>query len=89
MLKDISTLKDQLDKWLLEFQREIHGLIVIAGDSQATVGQKLVEVKKIFGGKQNSTIQAVKRIDGNVRPGMEAGHEQFVSSLSSGPFLYN
>ncbi len=78
MLKDVVNLNDQTTTWLPEFKQDIHCLIVIAGDCQATVDERLADIKKILA----STIQEVKRIDGHVRPGKEDGHEQFVSSLS-------
>ena len=71
MLNDKS-LNDQLATWFPEFREDIHGLIVVTGDSQATIDEKLNEIQKILQG----TIQEVKRADGHVRPGKEDGHEQ-------------
>ena len=71
MIND-TTLNDVPAKWFPEFRQDIHGLFVVTGDSQATVNEKLHEVLNILKG----TIQIVKRADGHVRPGKEAGHEQ-------------
>jgi hypothetical protein len=71
-------LNDDKTLWDPAFKQEIHGLVVLTGDSQATIEEKLAEVKEIL----RTSIHEIKRIDGNVRPGDQDGHEQFVSSLS-------
>ena len=49
-----------------------------------TVAEKLAEIKKTFHvGTPNATIHKVLRIVGDVRPGAEKGHEQFVLRLPS------
>ena len=66
-------------KWDPEFKKDIHGLILVTGDSHATVDEKLAEVLKIFSLRsQNATIHEIKRAVGDVRPGAEKGHEQYV-----------
>lgn len=69
-----SKLNDDQELWDPAFKQEIHGLIVLTGDCQPTVDEKLAEAKEILG----TSIHEIKRIDGNVRPGDQDGHEQFV-----------
>jgi hypothetical protein len=69
---NISALNDQEDKWLPEFKKDIHVFIFITGESVATIHERFAELKHILG----STIQEVKLIIGNARPGKESGHEQ-------------
>ena len=65
--------------WVPAFKQDIHGLILVTGDSHLTVDEKLVEVQRIFQiGTHNATIHEVTRLVGDVRPGAEKGHEQFV-----------
>jgi len=65
--------------WDDEFKQDIHGLILVAGDSHATVNETLTKIEKIFGVKaQNASIHEVTRKIGDVRPKKEAGHEQYV-----------
>jgi hypothetical protein len=67
-----------------EFKQEIHGLILVTGDSRTTVEGRLADIKKIFlVGEESATIHEVVTLVGDVRPGDEAGHEQFVSRISS------
>ena len=67
--------------WDPAFKQEIHGLILVTGDKRATVDQKLADIKKIFLVEApNATIKQAKLVYGDVRPGNQKGHEQFVSS---------
>ncbi len=89
MLADASSLGDKgttsasgaFDPdWDPEFKQDIHGLILIAGNSHATVNETFRQVERIFSVKtQNATIHEVTRKIGDVRPKKEAGHEQYVS----------
>ena len=65
--------------WVPAFKGgDIDGLILVSGDSHATVALKLAEIKKIFFvDAHNATIHKVISIVGDVRPGAEAGHEHF------------
>ncbi|KAF5375843.1 hypothetical protein D9615_008174 [Tricholomella constricta] len=66
--------------WEPEFLQDIHGVILVSGDSHGTVNKKLQQVKEIFGlaqGPNKSSIKAVTSIVGDVRPGKESGHEHF------------
>lgn len=66
--------------WDPAFTQDIHGLITITGDCHATVDEKLAQIKHLFSvGAPNGTIHPVKQTVGDVRPGKESGHEQFVS----------
>ena len=65
--------------WDPEFKKDIHGVILVTGDSHVTVDEKLTQILKIFSfGSQNATIHEIKRAVGDVRPGAEKGHEQCV-----------
>lgn len=72
MLADVGNLHDRVSTWHPEFQQDIHCLFLIAGDSKSTTEEKLSEIKKILG----PTVKEVNRVDGNVRPKEEDGHEQ-------------
>jgi Dyp-type peroxidase family len=87
MLADAQNLGDQgttpssgafTPDWIPAFKHDIHGLILISGDCHATVDEKLAEIKKIFlVGTCHASIHEMLRIDGDVRPGSEKGHEHF------------
>ncbi|THH11014.1 dyp-type peroxidase [Phellinidium pouzarii] len=59
--------------WLSAFKSEIDGIILIAGESRASVLQGTNKVDHIFG----ETIREVLKVTGQVRPGKEKGHEHF------------
>ena len=66
--------------WLPAFKKDIHGLILVTGDSHETVNAVMSDVKKIFSvGTPQAVIHEVLQLVGDVRPGKESGHEQFVS----------
>ena len=58
--------------WDPHFLRDIHGVILISGDSHGTTDKKKAEIDQIFG----SSIKEIITIRGDVRPGAEDGHEQ-------------
>nr|7ANV_A Chain A, ancestral D-type dye decolorizing peroxidase [Geotrichum candidum] len=59
-------------------EKDIHGVILVAGDSHETVDKKLQEIEAIFGvGGPHASIHEVLTIQGDVRPGDEKGHEHF------------
>ena len=71
--------------WLPAFKKDIHGLIMVTGDSHQTVDPIVSDIKKIFAvGTPNAAIHEVVQLVGDVRPDKEAGHEQFVPR-DSGP----
>jgi hypothetical protein len=83
MFADASNLGDQVSNWNPEF-KDLDGLIMITGDRHSTVEKRLAEVKKIFLiGETNATVHQVLSVVGDVRPGHESGHEQFVWGLLS------
>lgn len=52
-------------------------MILISGDSHATVDVTRTKVESIFSvGTANATISEVLALVGDVRPGAEKGHEQ-------------
>ena len=65
--------------WIPAFKQDIHGLLLISGDSHFSVAKKLGEIERIFSVRtHNPIIHEVIRIVGDVRPGEEKGHEQCV-----------
>lgn len=88
MLKDSGSLGDRgttspsgsfNPDWVPAFKQDIHGLISIAADRHETVNHKLASIQEIFKfGSYNASIHEVIRIVGDVRPGKEKGHEQYV-----------
>ena len=74
--------------WLPAFKKEIHGLILVTGDCHQTVNETLSDIKKIFSvGTPEASIHEVLHLVGDVRPGKEKGHEQFVIKNLSLIFL--
>ena len=68
--------------WIPAFKHDIHGVILIAGDSHKTVNEKLAQIENIFRvGAHHALIHEVYRTVGDVRPRKEKGHEQFVPIL--------
>ena len=58
--------------WDPRFLKDIHGLILISGDSHGTITLKKAEIDLIF----RSSIKEIITIRGDVRPGAADGHEQ-------------
>jgi hypothetical protein len=96
MLADAENLGDKGTKssdafdpqWLDEYKEEIHGVILVTGDSHKTVQGKLEEIKDIFSvGEKDATIHKVLSVVGDVRPGAVSAHEQFVSCLFNAELL--
>lgn len=57
----------------------IHGLIIVSGDSHASVLSKVHDIEAIFGvNTSHSSLKVIISIVGDVRPGDQAGHEQLV-----------
>ena len=68
-----------IPKWDPAFKQDIHAVIMVTGESHASVDNKLSEIGKIFSlGAQNASITEIIRVVGDVRPGKEKGHEQYV-----------
>jgi len=65
--------------WEPAFLEDIHAVIFVAGDSHSTVNKKLNQIKGIFGiGSATASIKDVTTIVGDVRPGNQSAHEQYV-----------
>ncbi|MDI1485783.1 MAG: dye-decolorizing heme-containing peroxidase [Ramalina farinacea] len=64
--------------WDPAFLEDIHGLILVSGDSHTTVSKQINHIEHLFrmNGK-NASIHKVISIVGDVRPGEEKGHEHF------------
>lgn len=74
--------------WVPAFKQDIHGMILVSGDSHPSVAKKLREVERIFSVRTHRPIiHEVIRIVGDVRPGEEKGHEQYVLRRSSQDLL--
>ena len=58
--------------WDPRFLRDIHGVILISGDSHGTTDKEKADIEAIFG----HSIKEIITIRGDVRPGAEDGHEQ-------------
>ncbi|KAF9484599.1 Dyp-type peroxidase [Pholiota conissans] len=66
--------------WEEPFKKDIHGVIILAGDSHATVEAKLHKIKEIFGvglGGAKDSIVEVTTVRGDARPGDQSAHEHF------------
>jgi Dyp-type peroxidase family len=64
--------------WDAAFLQDIHGVILIAGDSHSTIEKKKAEIDLIFGvDTPLASIKQIVNLRGDVRPGDEAGHEHF------------
>ena len=81
-LGDPGTAKADTPDWVPAFKQGVDGMILVSGDSHETVADTLAEIERIFlVGAHSATIHEALRIVGDVRPGQEKGHEQFVLSL--------
>ncbi|EJF56508.1 Dyp-type peroxidase [Dichomitus squalens LYAD-421 SS1] len=63
--------------WLPAFKNQIHGLIIISGDSELTVSATQATVMAIFNIGVHITLHEITTLKGVVRPGAEKGHEHF------------
>jgi hypothetical protein len=77
----VGTLADPADaasgssnpKWDSEWRGpEIHGVLLVAGNTTALVKEKLDRIVKLFDG----SVKLDFKLDGKVRPGDQKGHEQ-------------
>ncbi len=81
-----TTTNEFSPNWDPAFKKPIHGLILVAGDTQVTVNSKISQIEVILRvGEHDATIHEVLRIVGDVRPPPEDGHEQCVESLVCSP----
>ncbi|TCD63943.1 hypothetical protein EIP91_004753 [Steccherinum ochraceum] len=63
--------------WIPAFKEAIHGIIIVSGDSQATVDERLNDTIRVLQLGPKGTCHEVLRLLGAVRPGDEKGHEHF------------
>ncbi|KAF9560569.1 peroxidase TAP [Agrocybe pediades] len=69
---------DGTPDWEAPFLQDIHGVILISGDSHLNVNKKRLAIELIFGvNTPLASIKEVTSIVGDVRPGDESGHEHF------------
>ena len=81
-LGDPGTASANTTDWVPAFKYGVDGMIIVSGECHETVDDKLAEIERIFlVGSHYATIHEALRIVGDVRPGKEKGHEQFVFSL--------
>ena len=71
-LGDPKSADGKTPAWDSHFLKDIHGVILISGDSHGTTDKKKAEIEGIFG----SSIKNIITIRGDVRPGDQDGHEQ-------------
>jgi hypothetical protein len=71
-LGDPKSADGKTPDWDPRFLQDLHGVILISGDSHETTDKKKAEIDLIF----NSSIKEIITIRGDVRPGAEDGHEQ-------------
>jgi hypothetical protein len=72
---DAANLKDDnpQSNWVSGFRgTDVHGVFLIASDSDLRIAAKLLQITIALGG----AIQELYRISGAARPGKEAGHER-------------
>ena len=83
-LGDPGTATSDSPDWVPAFKHGVDGMVLVSGESHSTVAEKLAEIERtFFVGAPFATIHEALRIVGDVRPGKEKGHEQFVSLLSA------
>ena len=92
MLKDAKDLGDpgtadhDIPDWVPAFKNGVDGMVLVSGDCHDTVTEKLAEIERIFlVGAHSATIHEAIRIVGDVRPGKEKGHEQYVTQPRPDP----
>jgi hypothetical protein len=63
--------------WDSHFLQEIHGVILISGESHETIRKKKQEIEDIFGvNSSHASIKEIVTLQGDVRPGDQSAHEQ-------------
>ncbi|KAF8151491.1 hypothetical protein B0H34DRAFT_130841 [Crassisporium funariophilum] len=64
--------------WEPEFKQELHGVIIVAGDSHLNVEKRICQIEEIFGvGTVAASIHKITSVRGDVRPGTQSAHEHF------------
>ena len=63
--------------WDSHFLQEIHGVILISGESHESIRKKKHEIEHIFGVHSlHASIKEITTLQGDVRPGDLSAHEQ-------------
>ncbi|KAF8517632.1 hypothetical protein JB92DRAFT_2905084 [Gautieria morchelliformis] len=71
---DAANLSDPTVNWVQPFKgTNIHGLFILASDSNILINVELAAIKLLFG----SSITMLHSLQGQVRPGDQEGHEHF------------
>ena len=69
-----------MENWISAFKDGVHGAFIVASDSPETIESTYEEIRKTLGFTSGRpAIRDVFRADGAVRPGDQAGHEQYVN----------
>lgn len=77
-LSDASSLGDQTANWVSAFAgTDIDGVLLLASDTLDNVNNLLTQIQSTLG----SSISEVYRIQGQARPGDQAGHERKMHSF--------
>ena len=71
-LGDPKSADGKTPDWDPHFLQDLHGVILISGDSHDTTDNEKKKIDQIF----KSSIKEIYTIRGDVRPGAEDGHEQ-------------
>ena len=71
-LGDPKSADGKTPDWDPRFLQDLHGVILISGDSHGTTNIKKIEIDLIF----RFAFKEIAVIRGDVRPGAESGHEQ-------------
>lgn len=72
------TTSGLVPNWDTAFVQPLHGVILISGESHETLHKKKLEIECIFGVRTiQPSIFEVTSLRGDVRPGVESGHEHF------------
>lgn len=62
--------------WDPIFLQQLHGVILITGDSHNTINKQKQQIDNIFGvGGHNASMVEIASLQGDVRPGDQDGHE--------------
>ena len=64
-----------IPNWDSTFLQPLDGVILITGDSDASIEKRRSEIESVFA----KSIKPVDRMKGKVRPGDEKGHEQYAT----------
>ncbi|KAJ3494915.1 hypothetical protein NLJ89_g10713 [Agrocybe chaxingu] len=76
------TRSDGQPDWDEKFLQDLHGIILISGESHVSIEKKKLDVEAIFHvHTPKASIQEITTIRGDVRPGDQSAHEQYVECI--------